>query len=524
MKPNYETQLTKVLYSAMPLHPIAFFDLHEQLEILLQNHPELIRFLNEEEVDEPSTMLVEHFYDIELPQHKNAFQQFYYLLYRQEALRFFNSLIFNVEKLEAQLDKDFQVGKAMDAVRVLCIQINDALKDYDPALPENEVTSYALTVARSILIALFFEIQDYFSLTLENPIPEKFFFQNFLHIPYDPNLLKTSTSYYENFYLKMYQYDWFEIKYAKDMLSQIKSSHLKDNEWLLARYENGIFLYENGYSQKLVYEDFIIDGCEHILRAQKKEWAFEMDKLNTGFERLMYINELLDDLEYVNENRNNKHSIPSRLYKFLLQQKEIYSTQLSVTFTSDITLYQDHTFNFKNEPPPEVDLEEVFPNAPQQNEKDQQSKSKPNQTKLDAVSSSVPATEIQTFKFGFKQFTNKDKIAALKSCILQLCDEVNLLNEEFTSPDDLLDILTKNRIKPPSQNKIRLDCETTQFGYIVDKLEPYFSNLNPKTIQHSGCFYSKKDTPITANNLYRNKSDNPRKKKEIDAIINQLQN
>lgn len=28
MKPNYETQLTKVLYSAMPLHPIAFFDLH----------------------------------------------------------------------------------------------------------------------------------------------------------------------------------------------------------------------------------------------------------------------------------------------------------------------------------------------------------------------------------------------------------------------------------------------------------------------------------------------------------------
>lgn len=468
--------------------------------------------MNEEEVDEPSTMLVEHFYDIELPQHKNAFQQFYYLLYRQEALRFFNSLIFNVEKLEAQLDKDFQVGKAMDAVRVLCIQINDALKDYDPTLQENEITCYALTVARSLLIALFFEIQDYFSLTLENPIPQKFFFQNYLHIPYDPHLLKISPAFYENFYLKMYQYDWFEIRYAKDMMSQIKGSHLKNNEWLLARYENGIFLYENGYSQKLVYDDFFMDCCDSIVKAQKKEWKYEIDKFTTGHKRLLYINELLDELEYVSDNRNNKHSIPSRLYRFLIQQKEIYSSQLSVTFQSDISLHQNQTITFETTPsinnPGHSQPQIKTPEAQVKNENTQKNKI-------------IDPTDPSKFRFGFRERKDEEKVKALRSCILSLDKAINLLNEDNDNLNQFMDILLATKIVP-SKHRINIGCETAQFKYVINKLEPYFTNLNQKSIGWSQCFFSKKGNVINSQNLYSSNAENPKLKKEMDDIFREF--
>ena len=71
--------------------------------------------------------------------------------------------------------------------------------------------------------------------------------------------------------------------------------------------------------------------------------------------------------------------------------------------------------------------------------------------------------------------------------------------------------------------KIYLQCETTQFSYIVDVLKPFFTGFNPTSIERSGKFITKTGTPLKANNLHKNKVHNPKEKEEIDNIIQQLQ-
>lgn len=120
------------------------------------------------------------------------------------------------------------------------------------------------------------------------------------------------------------------------------------------------------------------------------------------------------------------------------------------------------------------------------------------------------------FSFGFNGDTAK-----LKSALSALNRIVELLNEDKTTIDDLLSVLTSKDLKlgaPP----IHLGCETTQFSYIISKLEQHFSNFNPTTIEQSNLFFSKKGTVLKRNNLYKNKNNFPKEQGNIDEIIRQL--
>lgn len=120
------------------------------------------------------------------------------------------------------------------------------------------------------------------------------------------------------------------------------------------------------------------------------------------------------------------------------------------------------------------------------------------------------------FSFGF----NGDK-EKLKSALSALNRIVELLNEDKTTIDDLLSVLTSKDLKlgaPP----IHLGCETTQFSYIISKLEQHFSNFNPTAIEQSNLFFSKKGTVLKRNNLYKNKNNFPKEQTNIDEIIRQL--
>lgn len=120
------------------------------------------------------------------------------------------------------------------------------------------------------------------------------------------------------------------------------------------------------------------------------------------------------------------------------------------------------------------------------------------------------------FSFGFNGDTAK-----LKSALSALNRIVELLNEDKTTIDDLLSVLTCKDLKlgaPP----IHLGCETTQFSYIISKLEQHFSNFNPTTIEQSNLFFSKKGTVLKRNNLYKNKNNFPKEQGNIDEIIRQL--
>jgi hypothetical protein len=125
--------------------------------------------------------------------------------------------------------------------------------------------------------------------------------------------------------------------------------------------------------------------------------------------------------------------------------------------------------------------------------------------------------EIQEkLSFGF----NAD-VVKLRTVINQLCVKIELLNNT-TETEDLIKILTAKDVLPGSV-RIQFNCETVQLRYIIDKLKPFFNALNPKNIELSACFFTKKGTLIKAQNLYTNKIANPKEKDKIDNIIKQLQ-
>lgn len=120
------------------------------------------------------------------------------------------------------------------------------------------------------------------------------------------------------------------------------------------------------------------------------------------------------------------------------------------------------------------------------------------------------------FSFGFNGKTDN-----LKSVLFLLNRDIELLNEDKTTIDDLLSVLTSKDLKlgaPP----IHLGCETTQFSYIISKLEQHFSNFNPTTIEQSNLFFSKKGTVLKRSNLYKNKNNFPKEQSNIDDIIRQI--
>lgn len=124
----------------------------------------------------------------------------------------------------------------------------------------------------------------------------------------------------------------------------------------------------------------------------------------------------------------------------------------------------------------------------------------------------------EKLSFGFK-----GEVAKLNTVISQLCFKLQFLNEDVSKVDELMKLLTSKNILPGS-TKIQLGCETRVFRYIIDKLQPYFKELTFANIEKSALFFSKKDTPITANNLSAsNKSGEPKEKETIDKIINNLQ-
>lgn len=119
--------------------------------------------------------------------------------------------------------------------------------------------------------------------------------------------------------------------------------------------------------------------------------------------------------------------------------------------------------------------------------------------------------------FGFNG--NKEK---LKSVINSLCTQVELLKEDVSPADMLVQLLLSNDIKPGNV-QIHLDCDNKNFRYVVQKLAPYFNTLSFINIEHSKSFYSKKGTLLKANNFSKARSFDPKAKADIDSIFKQMQ-
>ncbi|MFZ4707056.1 MAG: DUF6617 family protein, partial [Bacteroidales bacterium] len=122
--------------------------------------------------------------------------------------------------------------------------------------------------------------------------------------------------------------------------------------------------------------------------------------------------------------------------------------------------------------------------------------------------------------FGFR-----DDLGKLTTVVNQLCFQIELLNPDVSSSEDLLKVFTSENLTPGC-TKIQLGCETKHFRYCIDKFQPHFNNLTLSNIEKSKIFYSQRDTLITANNLSASSSKNrlePKEKVTIDKIFKHLQ-
>ena len=129
----------------------------------------------------------------------------------------------------------------------------------------------------------------------------------------------------------------------------------------------------------------------------------------------------------------------------------------------------------------------------------------------------VKKAKPQKLTFGFNG--KKDK---LSSVINSLCTQIELLKEDVSPADMLIQILLSNDIKPGNV-QIHLDCDNKNFRYVIQKLTPYFNLLSFINIEHSKSFYSKKGTLLKANNFSKARSFDPKEKATIDNIFKQMQ-
>ena len=146
-------------------------------------------------------------------------------------------------------------------------------------------------------------------------------------------------------------------------------------------------------------------------------------------------------------------------------------------------------------------------------------------SKIEKVDISKKATVKKTSNFKRKPKTlfgykNNDTSGLLK-VLNDLQLRVDLLDNR-TTVQQLYDLLIAKDFTEVN-TQIYLQCETTQFSYIVDVLKPFFTGFNPTSIERSGKFITKTGTQLKANNLHKNKVHNPKEKEEIDNIIQQLQ-
>lgn len=322
---------------------------------------------------------------------------------------------------------------------------------------------------------MFFSVQEVFKTQLTDTTTEDFFYINYLKEAYpEVSPLTPDTAYFEFHFRSIQTAEEFSKSAALHLLKQIQQHQPDQHQRLQAAFENIVFL----HSQKMdtanqTIEQLTEPGTIKNQFAEAKTTLLKpVNKLQLGQQRLEVVNNLLDELDYIQSITTIKLSLPQLLYKYLLAQKEIYTQRFTEKFP---IIIEDET------------------QATQQKD------------------------ETPKFTFGFNGDNTK-----LKIVLSQRSLNIDLLNEEKNSVDELLEVFTTKDLQPNS-TKIYINCETAQFRYIIDCITLKFSSLKLKAIEKSGVFFSKNGTLITSKNLSAGKVEYPKEKDKIDNIMKHLQ-
>lgn len=225
------------------------------------------------------------------------------------------------------------------------------------------------------------------------------------------------------------------------------------------------------------------------------------------------INNVLAQIKYLikeitKEFQEGKHSEESiyilqilhlSLVRYLLELENLFSDIIKSPLTTDEELY----FDLLDIEEPEEPIYTLTNNL-----------SSVTSTLEEKENINLPPSDKVSFNF------NGDK-ARLLNVITQLNIQIELLNEDTTTPQQMLDVLTARDLNQ-SLPKVQFNTETKQVRYVIDKLSPSFSNLTLSLIANCNLFYSKKGTLIKYSNLSSSKHHNPKNKEIIDVIFRSL--
>lgn len=222
--------------------------------------------------------------------------------------------------------------------------------------------------------------------------------------------------------------------------------------------------------------------------------------INNLSEKLKHlITEATKSLDLIENNEDSTFIISTlrlSLVRFLFELENVFSYYLNTPITADEELY----FDLLNDEIPEKPIYAYSDNL----------------KNIDGNNDNSNDNNLNKLSFNYNG--NKER---LLNVITQLNNQIELLNDDITTPKQMFDVLTSKDLNN-TLPKIQFNTETKQVRYVFDKLSPSFSNLSLTLIANCKLFFSKNGTEITYSNLSSSKHHNPKNKGIIDEIFRSL--
>jgi hypothetical protein len=233
-------------------------------------------------------------------------------------------------------------------------------------------------------------------------------------------------------------------------------------------------------------------------------------------DKTFVINDVLGQIKYLlkestKELQESQHNVESiyilqvlrlSLVRFLFEVEQLFSDVIKTPLTTDEELY----FDLLNDELPDEPIYSVTSHL-------SAILFQPKENQLESENNLPPSNKL-SFNFNGKKEN-------LLKVITQLNNKIELLNEDVTSPEQLVEVLTSRDLNPDLP-KIQFNTETKQVRYVIDRLSPSFSNLTLTLIANCNLFFSKNGTLIKYSNLSSSKHHNPKNKEIIDEIFRSL--
>ncbi len=314
--------------------PATCAELQKQLQAILSDFPAEQKIL----ADSPPTakaVVRPAFYEIELPKPYDVFTQFYSHIITKEALRASNLLIQENETHTNETDIRYNAKQALKSIKRLIKKTADELRESGYAtFPDSnsEFKHFVLFTLKQMLSALFFDVQERYRNVLSDFETEESFCLTVLNESYSGTpQLKPTAAFFEYQMQHILSENKFSAPAAVNLLKQIQTLQDAKLQSMQGALENLIFLRSaNAQKAKITLERLTNPDLikEHFSKA-KESITQEINQLDQGYLRLEVVNTALSELDYIQPTPINKLSVPQKLYFWLQENKNVYTTTAS---------------------------------------------------------------------------------------------------------------------------------------------------------------------------------------------------